>query len=276
MSFKPSESDDLLRLDSVYLHRGSRCFGPFSFKVKRGERIAILGPSGAGKSTLLKLMALESLPTSGQMFFHGRALSTWRLSELSRHRAVLPQSHDVAFGLQTELVIGLGRVARLHDPHLAEIIQASASVAHATHLLGQRFDTLSGGEQARIQLARVFAQLWDAHDGLILVDEPLAALDPGLQQDLMSSLDRYASERQHALIAILHDINQALQHFDRLLLIKDGRLNEDMPCSVNAVPALASLYGMPLDCLTDKQGHLVVSPVRKQRDNHSNHTQTVR
>jgi len=263
MLFQSRVSDDLLRLEAVQLHRASRRFGPFSLQVAPGERIAILGPSGAGKSTLLKLIAHECTASSGQIFFHGRQLTTWRLSELSRHRAVLPQSHDVAFGLLTELVIGLGRVARAHDPHLTDIVEACASTAQARHLLGKRFDTLSGGEQARIQLARVFAQLWDARDGLILVDEPLSALDPGLQQDLMSSLNAFASDRRHALIAILHDINQAMQHFDRLWLIKDGALIDDTHCSVDVVPVLASLYNMDLNCLTDTQGHLIVTPVRK-------------
>jgi len=254
---------DLMRLDCVGISLGASSFGPFSLQVVPGERVAILGPSGAGKSTLLKLMSREWKPASGQVFFKGQTLTTWNLSDLSRHRAVLPQSSDVAFGLQTDLVVGLGRVARAHDPQLPDIVEACATLAHATHLLGRRFDTLSGGEQARVQLARVFAQLWDAHDGLILVDEPLAALDPGLQFDLLDSLDTYASTRNHALVAILHDINQAMLGFDRLLLVKDGKLVDDLPCSQQAVPALESLYSISLSCVTDIQGSLVITPMRK-------------
>ena len=263
MLMKTSTHPGLMHLDSVGISLGATSFGPFALRVAPGERIAILGPSGAGKSTLLKLMSREWKPATGQVLFNGQTLSAWSLSDLSRHRAVLPQSSDVSFGLLTELVVGLGRVARVHDPKLPDIVEASATLAHAAHLLGRRFDTLSGGEQARIQLARIFAQLWDARDGLILVDEPLAALDPGLQFDLLDSLEAYATARNHALVAILHDINQAMLGFDRLLLVKEGKLVADLPSSANAVPALQSLYGVALSCVTDIQGSLVITPLRK-------------
>ena len=255
----------LLQLDSAAIGLGTRSFGPFSLQVAPGERIAILGPSGAGKSTLLKLISREWTPTSGQLVFNGKPFASWRLPELSRLRAVLPQSSDVAFGLQTDLVIGLGRVAHHHDPRLNTIVEAAATAAHAAHLLGRRFDTLSGGEQARVQLARVFAQLWDVQDGLILVDEPLAALDPGLQFDLLDSLDAYANARNHALVAILHDINRAMQGFERLLLVKDGKLFADLPSTLVALPELEALYGMALGCVTDSQGAIVITPLRRPK-----------
>jgi iron complex transport system ATP-binding protein len=263
MVMKTPLPTEILQLDGAAINLGSNSFGPFSLGLAPGERIAILGPSGAGKSTLLKLMSREWKPVNGQVLFKGRLLSDWSLPALSRHRALLPQSSDVAFGLQTELVIGLGRVVRMHDPMLAHIVDQAAKLAHAAHLLGRRFDTLSGGEQARVQLARVFAQLWDAQDGLILVDEPLAALDPGLQFDLLDSLDTYASERRHAVVAILHDINQAMLGFERLLLVKGGKLVADLPSSAEAVPALEALYGISLSCVTNVQGDLVITPLRK-------------
>jgi iron complex transport system ATP-binding protein len=263
MLMKTSTHSGLMQLDSAGINLGASSFGPFTLQIAPGERIAILGPSGAGKSTLLKLMSREWKPATGQVLFKGQTLAAWSLPDLSRHRAVLPQSSDVAFGLLTDLVVGLGRVTRVYDPKLPDIVEASATLAHSAHLLGRRFDTLSGGEQARVQLARVFAQLWDAHDGLILVDEPLAAFDPGLQFDLLDSLDAYATARHHALVAILHDINQAMLGFDRLLLVKDGKLVADLPSSANAVPALESLYGISLSCTTDIQGSLVITPLRK-------------
>jgi len=253
----------VLQLDAAGIRLGTKSFGPFSLHISVGERIAVLGPSGAGKSTLLKLMACECQPATGRIWFNGHLFAAWRLADLSRYRAMLPQSSDVAFGLQTDLVIGLGRVARTHDTGLSDIVRASATLAHAGHLLERRFDTLSGGEQARIQLARVFAQLWDAREGLILVDEPLAALDPGLQFDLLDSLDAYAAARGHAVVAILHDINQAVQGFGRLLLVKNGQLVADLPSSAEVVSALESLYGIALRCVCDQQGGLVIAPLRK-------------
>ena len=252
----------LLELRFATTQLGPQYFGPFNVRVAAGERIAILGPSGAGKSTLLKLMARELRPQAGQVLFAGRPLAQWPLAQLALRRAVLPQGSNVAFGLLSDLVIGLGRVARLVDPQLEQIVQEAAALAHATHLLGRRLDTLSGGEQARVQLARIFAQMWDVQDGLILVDEPLAALDPGLQFDLLDSLEQFCATRGHAVIAILHDINHALLGFDRLLLVRSGQLIADIPGNADAVPALAALYGIALTTATSSDGHVCVIPAR--------------
>ncbi|WFR81309.1 ATP-binding cassette domain-containing protein [Janthinobacterium rivuli] len=252
----------LLELSFATTQLGQQYFGPFNVRVAPGERIAILGPSGAGKSTLLKLMARELQPQAGQVAFAGRPLAQWPLADLARCRAVLPQGSHVAFGLQCELVIGLGRVARLVDPQLGRIVQDAAALAHAGNLLGRRLDTLSGGEQARVQLARIFAQMWDVKDGLILVDEPLAALDPGLQFDLLDSLQQFCTARGHAVIAILHDINHALLGFERLLLVRSGQLVADIASDAGAVPALAALYGIALTTATSSDGHVCVIPAR--------------
>lgn len=253
----------MVELRDVQLRRGKCVFGPFNASVQRGERIAILGPSGAGKSTLLRLIANELLPSQGTIRFHGRALRDWSLGELSRQRAVLPQSHEVALGLHGRLVVALGRVARAHDPSLNDIIDSAAALAHASHLLDKPFSELSGGEQARVQLARVFAQLWDCHDCLVLVDEPLAALDPGLQQDLIFRLDTYVTQRHHTLIAVLHDINQAMQNFYRMWLVKDGVMVNDLPCNMDVVPHLEGLYGLPLTAMTTSDKQVFIAPARR-------------
>lgn len=263
MRTRESTHNALLQLERVVWRLGAQGFGPFTLQVTAGERIAILGPSGAGKSSLLKMLAREYLPASGEIQFKQRPLASWSVLELSQQRAVLPQSGEVAFGLASELVIGLGRVARQHDPQLPSIVKQAAQMAHAGHLLGRRFDTLSGGEQARVQLARIFAQLWDVTDGLILVDEPLSALDPGLQCELLESLDTYATARNHALIAILHDMNQALQGSERLWLLKDGVLLDDLASSSAALPALEVLYGVSLRCVTSEDGEVLIFPRRK-------------
>lgn len=255
----------LLALANASVRLGHRRFGPFTLSVRAGERIAILGPSGAGKSTLLRMMARELLTAGGEALLRDRRLQDWSLSELSRQRAMLPQSHEVAFGLPTELVIGLGRVARVHDPRLDAIVRLAARLACATHLLGRRFDTLSGGEKARVQLARVFAQLWDVEQALLLVDEPLAALDPGLQFQLLDAIEQFASERGHAVLAVLHDVNHALLGFERLLLVKQGALVGDLPGTPAAIPQLGSLYGIEFTQAISDSGEVIAAPVRAQK-----------
>lgn len=253
---------DLLTLTAARAKLGAKPFGPFNLRVAHGERIAILGPSGAGKSTLLGLMAGHIAPSAGQVELEGRSLRAWPLPALSQRRAVLPQSHEVAFGLPVQLIIGLGRVARAHDPQLPRIVVQAAQLACAGHLLTRRFDTLSGGEKARVQLARVFAQLWDAERGLVMVDEPLSSLDPGLQLQLMDALLAFASARGHTVIAILHDINQALRDFERLLLIDNGTLVGDRPGGIGSLPALEALYGVQLTSAVAAGGEVIAAAVR--------------
>ena len=255
----------LLQLQDVVLRYDSRrqaqqASKPFSLHVSPRERLAILGPSGAGKSTLLHLMSLDLPPMKGGVIFKGKVSAEWSVAKLSHHRAVMPQNGQVAFGLGVHLVIALGRVARSQDLCVAAIVAAAAKLACVDHLLWRRCDTLSGGELARVHLARVFAQMWDVREGLILIDEPLAALDLGLQVRILQSLDSFAAERHHAVVAVLHDVNHALKAFDRLVLLKNGRLFADVPSNEQAVPLFERLYGLRLESLRTADRSLVVLP----------------
>jgi iron complex transport system ATP-binding protein len=248
----------LLSLRGATLRLGAQAFGPFDLALRAGERVAVLGPSGAGKSTLLKLMAGERAPAAGDLRFDGQALAGWRAAALARRRAVLPQQHAVAFAMSAALVVQLGRFAVEPDPARERITAAALAAAHAAHLAGRRFDTLSGGEQARVQLARTLAQLWDVDGGLLLVDEPLAALDPGLQLELLDVLRGFAQQRGHALVAIVHDLNQALGGFERLWLVRQGRLVGDLAADRAALPALERLFAVRLQAVDGEDGALSV------------------
>ena len=237
----------LCRLHALQITLGENAFGPFSFTIAPGERIAILGPSGAGKTTLLKLISGDLRSHAGFYECKGAPIQAWSLRSLSRARAVLPQSSEVAFGLMAHLVIGLGRISITGDLKRDETVRQAARLSSCEHLLHRSFDTLSGGEKARIHLARVFAQLWDEQNSLILVDEPLASLDPGLQIELLESMKQYADARNHAIVAILHDINQAMHHFDRLILVKEGKIVGDHVAGMGAISYLADLYQIHLE-----------------------------
>jgi iron complex transport system ATP-binding protein len=250
----------LCQLQALEITLGENAFGPFSFTIAPGERIAILGPSGAGKTTLLKLISGELRPHSGSHALKGTAIERWSLRSLSRARAVLPQSSEVAFGLEARLVIGLGRISITGDLKRDETVRQVARLSSCEHLLHRSFDALSGGEKARIHLARVFAQLWDEKNSLILVDEPLASLDPGLQIELLESMKQYADARNHAIVAILHDINQAMHHFDRLILVKEGKIVGDHAAGMGAISDLAALYQIQLDVIEREGSPPLVFP----------------
>jgi iron complex transport system ATP-binding protein len=254
----------ICHLDNVDLKLGEKAFGPFSLKISPGERIAILGPSGAGKTTLLKLLSHDLRSYSGMYKLKDSAIQTWPLHDLSRTRAVLPQSSDVAFGLLAQLVIELGRISVIGDTNLHEITRHAARLSYCEHLLTRGFDTLSGGEKARVQLARVFAQLWDERNGLILVDEPLASLDPGLQIELLESMRQYACDRNHSVVAILHDINWAMHNFDRLIFVKEGKIVGDLDPGSEAILALEHLYDIQLEVFSSKSGTEYVFPITRR------------
>jgi iron complex transport system ATP-binding protein len=184
---------------------------------------------------------------AGSIEFLSKPLRQMSVQELSYKRAFLPQQHETAFNLSSELIISLGRVAREHDPELIQIIKESARAARIEYLLDRSYQTLSGGEKARVHLARIFAQLWDQHNGIMLIDEPLAALDPGLQIELLSSIVDFCQNRSLALVAILHDIQQAIEGFERLILIKDGKIFADLPSHPAPQRELELLYEMKLE-----------------------------
>jgi iron complex transport system ATP-binding protein len=114
-----------------------------------------------------------------------------------------------------------------------------------------------------VQIARVFAQLWDEHEALLLVDEPLTALDPGLQFRLLDALVAFAGERSHALIAVVHDVKQALAAFNRLWLMRGNRVIADLSSDRSAVAPIEALYGIGLRCIEDADSGLVVVPRRR-------------
>lgn len=239
----------MLCIEDLYLHRGDQSLGPFTHNIAVSERIAILGPSGAGKSSLLHALAGDLKPSAGSIDFYKRPLGAWPMDLLSQKRAVLLQQYDATLDLPVRLMIALGRVARREDREQQDaIVTEAARMAQAAHFLDKNFSQLSGGEQSRVHLARTFAQLWDSQQGIVLVDEPLASLDPGLQQHVIVSLTQFAQSRQHALVAILHHPYLALQYFQRLWLMRAGRVVYDVSTQdkAQAHMALEDIYGCSL------------------------------
>lgn len=211
--------------------------------IGTAEKIAILGPSGSGKTTFLKILSKDLKIDEGHIYFLNQDLEDWSAVDLSYHRAVLPQSNEISFDLTVSLIVSLGRLSRSCQSETEYIVFQCLELCKAAHLIDRTYHQLSGGEKARVQMAKVFAQLWDVHGGALLVDEPFSALDPFLQIFLLNSLCHFVTHRALTVIAILHDVNHAMQFFDRGLLIKDGKLFIDTPISEIQRESLETLYG---------------------------------
>ncbi len=209
-----------------------------------GEVGAILGPNGAGKSTLLSVLAGLRAPDEGEVWLDGRAVVPAAVRHLARHRAVLPQETIVAFDFRVQEVVELGRYPHVQAPsrHEREIVQAAMQATGVAALAQRPVGSLSGGERARVQLARVMAQIWEPRaDGAprwLMLDEPTAALDLRHQHDALHTVRRWAREQGVGVVAVLHDLTLALRYADRAWVLDGGSLQASGPPERVLEPAL--------------------------------------
>jgi phosphonate transport system ATP-binding protein len=221
-----------------------------SLAVAEGEQIAVIGPSGAGKTTLLQVMACAMPPAHGALALDGR--NPWSLprGELQRLRGrlflapqvpPLPPRQRVVTSVLAGRLPALGLWASLRSLFYPSDIPAAYAALERFGLedkLFERVDRLSGGERQRVGLARALvapARLW-------LVDEPLSALDPARATQAMRTLVDGARERGITLVATLHQVDKALEHFPRIIGLRDGALAFDLPSAQVTRERLAALY----------------------------------
>lgn len=213
--------------------------------VRAGELVAVVGPNGAGKSTLLKALAGD-LPVGGTITLDGQPLHSLPPVVLARRRAVLPQQHHVAFPFRVSEIVAMGRAPWARTPqavHDGAAIAEALAATETTALAERSVSWLSGGELARVMLARVLAQ----RTPVLLLDEPAAALDPH-HQDRVLRLLAGRARGGAAVLTILHDLTAAATHADRLVVLADGLVRADgEPGAVLTGPLLSEVYGAPME-----------------------------
>jgi iron complex transport system ATP-binding protein len=224
-----------------------------SLSVRAGRVHGLLGPNGAGKTTLLQMLAADRLADTGVVELGSENLQLWPAQRLAQRRAVLMQGDSLRFPLRVEEVVALGRLPHAPEPAAreAQIVKAALAMCDMEPLIHRSYLTLSGGERARVQLARALAQVWeqfeapDAHSPrYLLLDEPAAHLDPAHQQQVMSAARRFADHGGGVLVT-LHDPNLALGYADEVTLLKDGRvLFSGATGAALTVEHLQGLYGV--------------------------------
>ncbi len=213
-----------LRIEEVGFRVGDRVLlDRVTVTAQVGEVLGIVGPNGAGKTTLLRIAAGDLTPSSGRAMINEHDAAATTLQEMSRLRAYLgPQGvADNPFTVRD--VVAMGRhpyrrtqIERLEHDQIVEDSMTSTDVAH---LATRAIASLSTGERQRVGLARVLAQ-----DTLVvLLDEPTSALDIGHQEAVMRLL-RSTAGHDTAVLAVLHDLNLAAAHADRIILLDDGRV----------------------------------------------------
>lgn len=238
---------------------GTRIVAGIDLNLAAGELVMLLGPNGAGKSTFLKALSGEA-KYQGKILLSGQELTAWQPEHLACHRAVMPQRVDVNFPLTVEEVVRLGRPrsASSQDPVVLELLRA----LELEHLMHRMVPGLSGGEQQRLQLARVLAQIIDCPgESLLLLDECTSALDPAHQQLVLELVRHLARRRGIAVLAIVHDLNLAAQFGDRLMLMESGRcILEGNAAQVLTPATLKLVYGFHARIVHLPEGYPMVIP----------------
>nr|WP_203632113.1 heme ABC transporter ATP-binding protein [Streptomyces halstedii] len=214
--------------------------------ARAGEVVALVGPNGAGKSTLLAALAADLPAGSGEIRIDGRPAAAWSPPELALRRAVLPQSAALSFPFPVEDVVRMGRApwagtAREDEDDVA--VASAMEATEVTRFAARPFSALSGGERARVALARVLAQ----RAPLLLLDEPTAALDLR-HQELVLRICRERAAAGDAVVVVLHDLGLAAAYADRAVVLRDGRVAVDgPPAEVFTGELLGEVYRQPVE-----------------------------
>lgn len=208
---------------------------------------ALVGANGAGKSTLLTIVGRLLDPTSGRVTVDGLDVATTPGRELARRVAILRQENHVAVRLTVRELVEFGRFpysqGRLDDADHAAVDQAIKAVA-LEDLSARRLDELSGGQRQRAFIAAVVAQDTDH----VLLDEPLNNLDLRHAAQSMEMIRRLADDFGKSVVVVLHDVNVAAHHADRIIAMRDGRVIVDgTPSDVVTVDTMRAVYDVEVD-----------------------------
>ncbi|UTW55667.1 heme ABC transporter ATP-binding protein [Kordiimonas sp. SCSIO 12610] len=221
--------------------------------VQPGELSVIIGPNGAGKSTALALLAGDLPPTAGKVYFDQTQLKDTNPLRLARKRAVLPQLSHSNFAFTALDIVLMGRIPHEEAPENKTALRIAQSVMGETdtrRLANQDISTLSGGERQRVNLARVLAQVWsDDHclssPKFLLLDEPISALDPKHQVNILTLLRSYA-DRGYGVMCVLHDMAMAAMFADKIHIMNAGEcVQAGSPETVMTADILSNVWQVP-------------------------------
>lgn len=232
-----------------------------SLTVEPGQLVAVVGANGAGKSTLLKILSRELSPTGGQVSLNAVPLNHYSALDLARRRAVLAQQNPLTFNFRACELVMMGRYPHFTGqptPDDVAIVEHVHELTGISHLADRAVPTLSGGEQQRVHLAKVLAQLMTVHQPgdvdnsptrYLLLDEPTAGLDLYYQYTLLD-IARGLTRQGYGVVVILHDLNLVMQYADKVLLLKDGQsVAFGEPSAVLTLDAILDAFQLPVSVI---------------------------
>jgi manganese/iron transport system ATP-binding protein len=214
-------------------YNGSYALEGISFAVEAGEQVAIVGPNGAGKSTLFKAMVGLIHPRAGSI-----ETNDAEIGYVTQRSAV-----DWSFPVTVHDVVMMGRIGKMgwlrwQRPRDRDIVQRSLAQVHMAEYAGRQIGELSGGQQQRVFIARALAQ----EATILLMDEPFSGVDAPAQESILEILDRLRQQGVTMLVST-HDLNLAVERFDRLALLNQRLVAYGLPREVVTPRNLAAAYG---------------------------------
>jgi iron complex transport system ATP-binding protein len=228
---------DFSYFDGLVLHN-------VSLNIGAGEMVGLLGPNGSGKTTLIKIASGVLKPGKGEVRIDGSSLNHLKRKAIARSIAVVPQQFHIPFAFTVSEVVMLGRVPFI-KAFAGETVADRDAVSNALGVVGigeleqRRFDELSGGERQKVILAMALAQ----QPRLLLLDEPTVHLDITHQVEILELVRNFNLEQGITVIAAMHDLNLAALYFDRLVLLKEGRVLADgTPTEVLTEEMISEVY----------------------------------
>ncbi|WLD59178.1 heme ABC transporter ATP-binding protein [Salinispirillum sp. LH 10-3-1] len=233
-----------------------------------GELVCVVGCNGAGKSTLLSALCGDLPAHAGHVTLQEQPLAAMRHATLARIRAVMPQKVQLDFPFPSADVVAMGRMpVPENSAQTRHAVRECMLLTETLHLADRPYPSLSGGEQQRVQLARVLAQLWpfdQTEPRYLFLDETTASLDP-LHQQKVFELALSLTHQRIGVLAVVHDMNLAAQFADRVWMLQDGLLVADGgPIQTLTPDRIARVFGgLQVSCdLDSATGRPWIRPVR--------------
>jgi iron complex transport system ATP-binding protein len=243
-----------LEIDGLQFRRGSRVvLDSIDLQLQSGGVTAVLGPNGAGKSTLLSCIAGLLRPEQGSVDLDGAPLFSLPAMQRARRIAFLPQTPEIAWAVDVQTLVSLGRIpfqgVSSDDEDRAAVARAMDQT-QVTQWADRAVTTLSGGERARVLLARVLA----GESDWILADEPFTGLDPSHQFEAAELL-RSVADKGGGVVLTIHDLTLAARIADRVVILNDGRIVADgTPQTALTPQILRDVYSIDAQWLVDASG----------------------
>jgi iron complex transport system ATP-binding protein len=253
----------MLEICNAYMARGkSLILQDVTLSLEAGKFYAVIGPNGSGKSSLIKSISGHYPLQTGQIRHADLELSNQRLNEWQQRIGYMPQDIHLDVELSAVEVVLLGRLHhlsnRIDDRLLNEALDALQTVG-LLHLANRSAATLSGGQRQMV----LFAQLLMRDSQVLLLDEPVSALDLKHQVALLDILHDQTNQRNSVTLTVLHDLNLAVQYADELLVIKQGRLfARGKPADILDAQLIEAVYGIRADVSLGNDGLPRIVPLR--------------